>query len=66
MSSSLARSGLLARVEGRAALKEWPEICVADAPMTGRRSSLRLEFRDWEVRREPEQNLKTGLFGEGF
>ena len=56
MSSLLARSGLLAKAEGRAALKEWPDMWLAELPMTGSRSSLREEFRIPGGRRDPEQN----------
>ena len=66
ISSSLARSGLLAKAEGRAALKEWPDIWLAEEPIAGCRSSLKDEFRILGVRSTPEQNLKTGLFGLGF
>ena len=66
MSLSLARLGLLARAEGRAALKEWPKMCEADGPITGRRRLFRQELRMLEVRREPEQNMKTGSLGCGF
>ena len=55
ISSLLARSGL-AKAEGRAALKEWPDIWLAELLMTGSRSSLREEFRITGVRRDPEQN----------
>ena len=56
MSSLLARLGLLAKAEGRAALKEWLDMWLAEQPMTGSRSSLREEFRILGVRRDPEQN----------
>ena len=46
----------MAKAEGRAALKEWPDMWLAKQPMTGSRSSLREEFRILGVRRDPEQN----------
>jgi hypothetical protein len=61
MSSSLAKSGLFAKAEGKAALKEWPVIIAADSPMTGCSRVYRVEFSRVEFKNFPEFRVKTGL-----
>ena len=63
MSSSLARSGLLASTDGSAARKECPEMKAPLSPMIGLSSFTRQVLRDPDVRSKLEVNSKTGFCG---
>ena len=60
MSWSLAKSGLVAKTEGMAALREWLEIWSADCPRNGLRRSLKVWLKTGGVRGLTAENEKTG------